>query len=68
MTGKPTHTNNTNFFTLDVRINKADITILKNKTKKNQSKTNENEWIQEYELIYLSQKHENWNLEDTPTD
>ena len=65
MTDEPTHTTSGRFFTPDVRIKKREMTTLGNKAKKNQGKSGENEWIQEYELIYLSHKYENWNLEET---
>ena len=53
------------FFALDV-LNQKQKTVRKfNSSKKNTSgKLFENEWLQEYELIYALQELEDWNLEE----
>ena len=56
-----------NFIALEVKISREEMNSLKNKLIRNRSRMKENEWLQEYELIYLSQKYENWNLEETPS-
>lgn len=65
MIDEPLGNCNGSFFTLEVKISKDEMNRFKKKLTSNQNKTDENEWLQEYELIYLSHKHENWNLEET---
>ncbi len=67
MINKPLEKRNMNFFALEVKISREEMNSLKNKLIRNRSRMKENEWLQEYELIYLSQKYENWNLEETPS-
>jgi hypothetical protein len=51
------------FFALDV-LNQKERKI-KNITSSDENSPgkSENEWLQEYELIYSLQEHEDWNLE-----
>ena len=67
MMNKPLEKRNMNFFALEVKISREEMNGLKSKLIRNRSRMKENEWLQEYELIYLSQKYENWNLEETPS-
>jgi len=67
MINKPLEKRNMNFIALEVKISREEMNSLKNKLIRNRSRMKENEWLQEYELIYLSQKYENWNLEETPS-
>ena len=67
MINKPLEKRNMNFFALEVKISREEMNSLKSKLIRNRSRMKENEWLQEYELIYLSQKYENWNLEETPS-
>ena len=67
MINKPLEKRNMNFFVLEVKISREEMNGLKSKLIRNRSRMKENEWLQEYELIYLSQKYENWNLEETPS-
>ena len=59
----PTEKRTPNFFTLDVKT-KKNKKHFKNMSQNSQSKLFENEWLQEYELIYLSHRYEDWNLEE----
>lgn len=69
MPGKFTESENIKYITLDIQsLTKTNRKTFKDiKSKKEEKQKNglsENEWLQEYKLIYDSQKLENWNIEE----
>jgi hypothetical protein len=60
---EPAEKHKAKFFTLDVKTIIGREKPFKNKSLNDQKRSFDNEWIQEYELIYLSHRRENWNLE-----
>ena len=64
MKKEQTEKNREKFFTLDVKNKRDRKKFFKSKSLNCQGESYENEWIQEYELIYLSHRRENWHLEE----
>jgi hypothetical protein len=64
MVFEPTKGELIKFFALDV-LHQREIMIKNfNSSEENSAEKLENEWLQEYELIYALQEHEDWNLEE----
>ena len=67
MSGKFTESENIKYITLDIqsltKTNRKTFKDIKSKKEDKQNGLSENEWQQEYKLIYDSQKLENWNIE-----
>ena len=67
MTDEPTEKHDSYFFVFDNKPTKEREKLLRKRPANSKKGPKENEWLQEYELIYLSHKHENWNLEPPKT-